>query len=286
VFFGGSRLNNLENGITEMLATDPEIEGIPDRSPARFVERRTYNEFAVFWPQGEQEFKTDASRWYQPRIDAPDQSSSNHFSDQARWEEACLNNRTGYMVLTHEKYDEDPDQWVKGYLFSIIPDNDEDLENHRALPCLCPSCAADHTRRLRKSPIRGFRTGFTRVSQIFTKELFYQLPEIPQRKLVVFSDSREDAAQISNGVERSHYSDLVRDIAIDELQIQALGEPSVLDDIENNRNYSDFAQRYLEINPNAADEMQNLLGLTKSSIPPGLPPAFQQVLEAQVKEAA
>ncbi len=284
VFLGGSRLK-LDNGFIEMLTTDPEIEGIPDRSPARFVERRTYDEFAIFWPQGEQEFKTDASRWNQPRIDSTDQNNANQHSDPARWEEACLNNRTGYVVLTHEKYDEEPEQWLKGYLFSIVPNNEEDLENHRALPCLCPSCAADHTRRLRKSPIRGFRTGFSRVSQIFTKELFYQLPEVPQRKLVVFSDSREDAAQISNGVERSHYSDLVRDIAIDELQIQALGEPNLLDDIENNRSYSEFAQRYLEINPGAEGEIRNLLGLTNNPIPSGLPPEFQQALEVKIKEA-
>lgn len=42
--------------------------------------------------------------------------------------------------------------------------------------------------------------------------LAYQLPEDAEsRKLVVFSDSREDAASISNGIERSHYDDLVRD---------------------------------------------------------------------------
>jgi hypothetical protein len=46
----------------------------------------------------------------------------------------------------------------------------------------------------------------------------YQLPSNEaERKLVVFSDSREDAAQIANGIERNHFSDLMREILVKEL---------------------------------------------------------------------
>ena len=41
----------------------------------------------------------------------------------------------------------------------------------------------------------------------------YQLPdEKDKRKLVVFSDSREDAAQVANGIERNHFTDLQREL--------------------------------------------------------------------------
>jgi DEAD/DEAH box helicase domain-containing protein len=33
----------------------------------------------------------------------------------------------------------------------------------------------------------------------------------------VFSDSREDAAQIANGIERNHFTDLMREILVNEL---------------------------------------------------------------------
>ncbi len=60
------------------------------------------------------------------------------------------------------------------------------------------------TENIANHPIRGFRTGFSKVSQLLSKELFYQLPDTEDsRKLVVFSDSREDAASISNGIEKS-----------------------------------------------------------------------------------
>ena len=61
------------------------------------------------------------------------------------------------------------------------------------------------------------------MSQLLSKELFYQLPEDEEsRKLVVFSDSREDAASLSNGIERSHYDDLVREALFDELTQEAM----------------------------------------------------------------
>ena len=59
VFLGGSRLN-VDEGVIELLATTPDIEGIPERQAARFVERRTYNEVAVFWPQGDQVYDEPA----------------------------------------------------------------------------------------------------------------------------------------------------------------------------------------------------------------------------------
>ena len=71
----------------------------------------------------------------------------------------------------------------------------------RALPSVCPKVLVDYSSRMRPSPVRAFRTGFSRVSQLLGKELFYFLPEgADYRKLVSFSDSREDAAEISNGI--------------------------------------------------------------------------------------
>ena len=241
VFFGGSRLS-LDNGVIEMLATTPDIEGIPERQAARFVERRTFDEFAIFWPIGNQNY-CNPDRWRVAGSQSP----------WAHWDPASFNTRTGHVRSSHEDSRENPEEWLSGYLFNMDIPNQEEIANYKALPSVCPSCGENYTRRLRrKSPVRGFRTGFSKVSQIFSKELFYQLPEKQSysRKLVVFSDSREDAAQISNGVERNHYTDLIREIVVDELRMQALGYPLLVDDIENKRNpLSRIAQSYLARNP-------------------------------------
>jgi len=260
VFFGGNRVD-LGNGEIELLATTPDIEGIPERQAARFVERRTYREFAVFWPLGNQIY-ADPGRWRQPPI-----IRKLGASPRAKWQEASLNNKTGRVCLTFENAEAHPESWVKGYIFTIDIDDQEEMENHRALPCVCPSCGANYARRkFRKSPVRGFRTGFSKVSQIFTKELFYHLPskQSISRKLVVFSDSREDAAQISNGVERNHYSDLVRELACDEFRMQAFGEPGLLEDIENGEGeLKSISREYLERNPGADENLMDLFSTAR-----------------------
>jgi hypothetical protein len=261
IFFGGSRLE-LENGDIEMLANTPDIEGIPERQAARLVDRRNYYEFAIFWPKGNQDY-SHPLKWKQLpfKRNLPDQ--------WAEWVPASLNSLTGHVERLHFKAEENSQDWVKGYLFVISVGNQEEAEGHSALPCLCPVCEADYSRRKsRKSSVRGFRTGFSKVSQIFTKELFYQLPskEYLSRRLVVFSDSREDAAQISNGVERNHYTELVREMVCDELRMQSIGKPELLQDIKVGRTeFRHNAMAFLERDSRAADNIRDLL--STSSMP-------------------
>ena len=264
IFFGGEKLHT--EGEIEILATSPDIEGIPERQPARFVERRTYQEFGLFWPQGSQEYD-DPTRWRHSRFkEAPKGQNA-----WAEWREASLNTRTGHLRLTHEDAKRKPEQWVKGYLFCLEAQGEED--QYRALPCVCPACSTDFGRHQnRKSPIRGFRTGFSKVSQIFTKELFYQLQSDHEEtpKLVVFSDSREDAAQISNGVERNHYFELVREIVCDELHAAIKGVPSLIKDLEQGVPLSPAAQEYIKRHPGGYEHYQGLTqtaSLSKEGMP-------------------
>jgi rubrerythrin len=239
LLFGGNRLTE-QPGVWELLATTPDIEGIPERQAARFVERRTFQDYAVFWPQATQEYG-NPSTWSQSKFAGQSSRTSN-----ASWKEASLNMRTGHVMLEHDSAEDHPDEWVKGYIFDIDISGGDTPEEFRALPCICPACCADHRKRHRPSPIRGFRTGFSKVSQIFTKELFYQLPET-SRKLVVFSDSREDAAQIANGVERNHFTDLVRETVYDELLMDITGVPQLIAELEEDidrTSFSPVAQRY------------------------------------------
>lgn len=91
-----------------------------------------------------------------------------------------------------------------------------------SLPAVCPSCEADYTHKMRKSPIRSFRAVASRASLMQARKLFSILNKsnsgIPDASLVVFSDSREEAARISNDVERVHYQDLFRTLLIDEMR--------------------------------------------------------------------
>jgi DEAD/DEAH box helicase domain-containing protein len=284
VFFGGSRLTLPHNAGWELLGTDPDIEGIPDRQTGRFVDRRSYAEFAMFWPAGCSELDAGAARiWSQSSV-------AGEVHTPARWDRAALDSVSGRVVLDVPAGADSDSTWVAGYVFHLpeFQALGEDAAGFGALPAVCPGCGADYGRRhYRKSPIRGFRTGFSKVAQLLSKELFYLLPEGPQRKLVVFSDSREDAASISNGIERSHYSDLVREAMYDELSKAVVSGAAFVQDIQQHgQAVSREGLHFAQEDPAAAHRLQTDIATVSTAIPSGLPLVLEQTLEEARQRAA
>ncbi len=68
----------------------------------------------------------------------------------------------------------------------------------------------DKNTALSASPLGPHRSGFQKVNQVLADGMMRSLPEGPGRKLVVFTDSRQDAAKLSAGIELDHYRDLLR----------------------------------------------------------------------------
>lgn len=228
----------------ELLPVSADLEKAPSRSTTTLIEQRSYQEYAVFWPQGEQEFgldNKDSKEWKQATM--PGNSGVNQKDFEVCWKPARLHIKTGAIKLADKSNKEA--FWQNGYLFTVCRKDgrrERDVQDwkdpqtnlvqptHRAMPCVCPACGVNHSKRREEdnkkktlSSVRGFRTGFAKAAQILAKELLYQLPPTTQqRKLVVFSDSREEAASISNGIERSHFSDLLREVLIEYLQRNVL----------------------------------------------------------------
>lgn len=279
---GGSRLTLPDNDGWEFLSTDPDIEGIPDRQAARFVDRRNYGEFGVFWPSRGNPLHADARRdWQQPGFDARQRTTG-------RWAPASFDCRSGRVRLGQEGPTVPAGSWVPGFVYHLPGLAAVDQDYYGALPSMCPSCGRNYTnRRFRRSPVRGFRTGFSKLSQLLAKELFYALPQLSSRKLIVFSDSREDAASISNGMERSHYLDLVREAMYDELSTAVLGESELLRDLEAGLNpTTSVALRYLRLNPGADTAIQTSLRNERRAIPQDLDPEDRQMFEQRQETAA
>lgn len=282
VFVGGSRLRSPDGNGLEMLSNDPDIEGLPDKQTARFVDRRLYRDFAIFWPSWSREVHDEAGGWRQPAASGEERA-------QACWRRRFLHAVSG-RVTTHPDGACVPDgPTVPGYLF-VVPEVDAspEAEDCLALPSCCPGCGANYSRRIyRTSPLRGFRTGFSRVSQLLSKELFYSLPEGEARKLVVFSDSREDAAAISNGIERTHYLDLVRETMYDELYRVALGEGLLLADLEaHGAARCAAAVACATETPETLVQFLRELELERTLIPEGLPAILRDSLVHEQQRAA
>ena len=257
----------------ELLATDPDIEGIPDRQAARFVDRRRFTEFAVFWPTGSAVLNPDATSWRQPLLTGG--------SVQARWARAALNCKSGRVELGDGGAPVPSGPWVPGFVYAIQDRSQADRIS--ALPATCPCCASDYARRLyKKSPIRGFRTGFSKLTQLLSKELFYAMPAGDARKLVVFSDSREEAAGLANGIERSHYLDLVREAMYDELSNLAVAEPLALRDIEAGDGLqSAVSRRFADTYPQRIADLTRLVRAASTAIPDLEDAEMKSLLEAR-----
>lgn len=98
------------------------------------------------------------------------------------------------------------------------------------LPTTCHSCETDWSNKEPSSPIRTMGTGYSKISQIITEQVMKRLGEIvndeigEKEKLVVFSDSRREAATLSAELELNHYKDSVRSWT--ELFLEHLTEPN------------------------------------------------------------
>ncbi|KAA6340974.1 ATP-dependent RNA helicase SrmB [termite gut metagenome] len=228
--FGGSRVEyNDENGnpITELLPVSPDIEGVPDTSSATIIEKRKYKDFSIFCPGI---FGEDNER--NLNIIEPEYSIPESNGKKLVWCNAWLNVSSGKIELQNPN---NTISYIRGRWLQIADirkdgnDNiininysyrESDVKRIEALPHICPHCEADYSNpnKKRKTPFRGFRTGFGKVSQLLSKELFNALPQGDDtRKLVAFSDSREDAAKLAKNIEEEHYNALLKEVIIHNL---------------------------------------------------------------------
>lgn len=186
VFFGGYRPLQQQNpGVWHLSPDHPDLEAAPETA---FLDRR-YENYAIFWPAIDGATPVD-SNWQQDGV-------------VRRWETARLDCREGRVDLG-------AGVGIRGFLYHLrtpAPIADQ------AYPARCPRCGEDRARRRLDTPIRPIRTGFQRVAQVLSDTLMREMPYSSQqsgRKLVVFSDSRQDAAKLSAGMRFAHYRDALR----------------------------------------------------------------------------
>lgn len=208
LFFAGRRPKQKFDD-PELLPTDPNLDGLPDTAASQLFESLSHHDFAVFWPAGERNpINTGALR---------------SGGSRSLWKPASLDPSTG-QVRTLSVASIMGNGNVKGFLFSRSdsPDkhNRKGDDAGTAVPYECPSCGEDYffrDRPHRLSPVRSFRAGFGKTTQLLCTELFDLLRQeggATQPKLVSFSDSRQDAANAALDIERRHHEDLRRQILV------------------------------------------------------------------------
>lgn len=286
IFYGGKRHAYREHGMwkTDILPTSSNLEELPERQSQVMVEKRNYKEFAIFYPVPLGEVGDIDGRLR----DAGVLMHKADFGDDAEnldcsWQLAFLDQRTGHVTIAQEG---DANSGIRGFLYTVSAlDGNANLVAAAAapaLPCHCPHCASNRRSRSFRSPLRGFRTGFNKVTQLYARELFYQLPTLHNRKLVTFADSRQDAAVVANSIERNQYTDLMRDIIVEKCTLdpninyaekeqelnELLGDKKdanfKIEDINATPREKRNAQRVLETIDNDIEQVRNILARTIS----------------------
>lgn len=195
LLLGGQRGKRLGSAsATELLPSTAELENLPERAASEYYDRMAFDQFAVFWPNRDAP-QTDAKGWDD-------------------WEAAHLDPASGVVSLGEDV----PDGRIGGRLYYQKPGGSPN-GHLTAQPFCCPKCGTDYSNRpatsRSRSPIRAFRTGVSKASQLVATELFELLHAVgAEAKSIVFSDSRQDAANQSLEIERLHLRDLRREILV------------------------------------------------------------------------
>ncbi len=198
IFFGGYRRDTGNPNEWYLSPDHPNLETAPDLVSFD----RDYDQYAVYWPLPLQPI--DQS-WGQDGV-------------QRFWQPATLDRIDGRVSLGGT------DGWLY-YVPSMHRQPQPTAESSRlAYPSKCPRCDADWRRRDIGSPIRTQRTGFQKIAQVLSDTLLRNLSTATaERKLVVFSDSRQDAAKLSAGMRFSHYRDSLRQSLVEALRRHGVG---------------------------------------------------------------
>ena len=180
VYLGGYVARN--DGSFRMVHDQPDLERIP--SPAPFA--KNYTDYAVFWP-----IEDDSDR------PTPDKWKHNHV--ERRWKSMWMDPVLGELSeLTSSPK-------VASRLYLSGPEASLGCEALCPFPTHCARCEADWGRSGKdepgddpgRSPLSPHRTGFQKVNQVLADGLLRQMSDPKTRKLVVFTDSRQDAAKLS-----------------------------------------------------------------------------------------
>lgn len=207
LFVGGMRSSKDINAPIDLLPNSANLENLPFGSAGTEFEDLTYDEYAVFWPTHRAEAE-------------PPEAVSPRDNSHPAWRPARLD-PYGARV----SFGSAPEEALPGLIFrrsTTIGDTDARgrtaCDRGSATPAACPACGASYAfrKRGRTSPLRNFRTGFGKTSQLLATELFDVLHAggAAQPKAIVFSDSRQDAARAAVELEGDHFRALIRDVIV------------------------------------------------------------------------
>lgn len=254
IFLGGYR-REMRPNVWSLVPDDPDIEKAPDHSS----NDREYGNYAVYWPARQpdgQLVEPQRSKWIQDKV-------------ARRWQLATYSHRTGEIELARRRRD------ATGWIYYVedlhcnpVPSQADALSALNERPAVCPHCEANWSGMTNAAPVRTQRTGFQRIAQVLSDSLLREvapstldegkIAENSSRKLVLFSDSRQDAAKLAVGVAKSHWLDALRQALVEAIRDEGRAIVAFQRRVEGEDLRPDemaLADRFVASHPNEAGAM-------------------------------
>lgn len=215
MFFGGMRaqIGRASKYVAELLPQEPYLEGLPDQSVSQRFEELSWSLYGLFWP----------GAWDRD-------SAAEDAHDAGTWIRAYLERPSGGVIREDKAPEKPGPDLLPGWYYARSDQTDHHRRRQTTsgthVPYACPRCGTSYSGRSKEhrlSPVRNFRAGFAKTTQLLATELFdaqrvSNRAELP--KLVSFSDSRQDAAKAALSIERFHHQDIRREILFTTLRAQ------------------------------------------------------------------
>lgn len=175
-------------GATFLTATPPDVPA----ERALPVNRRTHSSY----------------RWYRPGVTNLKQT----------WSAGKRKLNLGFAASGYDPFLGALINGSDGVVLSGVP-NDEALKVP-ALPVYCPRCNMrtgqvdeKYLQGVVRSPIRAHGAGLAQSTQVYMTQLHRSMGDsVEESRTIVFTDSRDDAAQTASGTELNQFRDLIRQL--------------------------------------------------------------------------
>jgi DEAD/DEAH box helicase domain-containing protein len=202
MYLGGYITQNLD-GVEEADGQFLESTPMAFNNTPTMVFERSYKEFMWYWPGKQLDPRLEITKW--------SHKNNNNEIVEFKFSSACYDPFLGNLR---------PAGLGEKPTGTIYTKNRE--SEIAALPETCPCCSSSrHQFELAdgffsssvKSPIRGLRTGLNVTTQLIADRAAASLGKAGEAaQMIVFTDSRDDAADVAAGLELNHFRDLVRQL--------------------------------------------------------------------------
>tara|TARA_R110002124_G_scaffold149220_1_gene315079 strand:- start:228125 stop:233587 length:5463 start_codon:yes stop_codon:yes gene_type:complete len=178
----------------------------------------------------------DEFRWYWPGGKIP--------AGNSRWTHQSPNNKTITLQFAKGRFDPFSgtlNQGEEGGVVFAVSGSLTESEKVAALPEKCPCCGSSRSffnsldkkaffKGSVETPIRGLRTGLNVTTQLVADRVMYATSDSHDaEKMIAFTDSRDDAADLAAGLELHHFRDLIRQLIFIGIQPRAVSSSTELE---------------------------------------------------------